>query len=278
MFTGKAYSRAIRGHILASSALTSMLLEEFWSDLNDEEKSLYETLYDSDPLENENHKLADKLCSWYAQKKAELTSSSRTAALWLNYIQYIHIVQAFIRAERTSNWPLHTAATKSMLNLFAATGHNNYAKTCRIYLQSMEEMEKQHPLLLEQFLLGNHTVKRSEKKWAGIWTDLSIEQILMKSLKGRGGIIGRGMSENVARVWTKTMHRCAEVSRAMDKLCFPADHTDNHKELDEGRIQRDNEHFNKIKEWFKAHNPFTCGEKLISLGSGKQLIYFPIIN
>ena len=121
MLTGKVYSRPIRGHILAS-ALTSMWLEGFWSDLTGEEKSHYEILYDSNPLGNENKKLADKLCSWYAQKKAELTSSSRTAALWLNYNQYIHIVQVFIRAERTSNWSLHIGATKSMLNLFAAAG------------------------------------------------------------------------------------------------------------------------------------------------------------
>ena len=30
------------------------------------------------------------------------------------------------------------------------------------------------------------------------------------------------------------MHRCAEVSWTMEKLCFPADHTDRHKELDGG--------------------------------------------
>ena len=33
----------------------------------------------------------------------------------------------------------------------------------------------------------------------------------MKSLKGRGGMIGKGMNENVLNVWTKTMHRSAEV-------------------------------------------------------------------
>ena len=200
-------------------------------------------------------------------EKTELTSLSRTVALWFNYIQHIHIVQAFIGVERTSNWSLHIAATKSMLDLFAATGHNNYAKACRFYLQSTEEIQKQHLLLFEQFLLDNHTVKRSEKKWAGIWIDMAIEQILMEPLKGRGGVIGRRISDNVVRVWTKMMHRCAEVSRAMDKLYFPADHTDHYKEWDGGRIQRDNEHFNKIKEWFKEHNPFTCGEKLLSLGS-----------
>ena len=82
----------------------------------------------------------------------------------------------------------------------------------------MQEMKKDHPIIFEQFMLGNHTVRRIEKKWAGIWTDMSIEQILMKSLKGRGGVIGKGMTENVIRVWTKTMHRCAEVSNAMNNL------------------------------------------------------------
>ena len=38
MLTGMAYSRATRDHILGSSALTSKLLEEFWSDLTDEDK------------------------------------------------------------------------------------------------------------------------------------------------------------------------------------------------------------------------------------------------
>ena len=38
MLTGMAYSRATRGHISGSSALISRLLEEFWSDLTDEEK------------------------------------------------------------------------------------------------------------------------------------------------------------------------------------------------------------------------------------------------
>ena len=73
----------------------------------------------------------------------------------------------------------------------------------------MEEMQQQHSLVFEQFLLGNHTVKRFEKKWVGIWTDLSIEQILMKFLKSRGRVIGSGLSENVLRFWKKKMHRHA---------------------------------------------------------------------
>ena len=33
----------------------------------------------------------------------------------------------------------------------------------------------------------------------------------MKSLKSRGGVMGKGMTENVLNVWTKTTHRRREV-------------------------------------------------------------------
>ena len=48
--------------------------------------------------------------------------------------------------------------------------------------------------------------------------DLSTEQILMKSLKGRAGVIGKGITENVVHVWTNTMHQCAAVIEAMNKF------------------------------------------------------------
>ena len=67
---------------------------------------------------------------WFENKKFELSSKSRTSTLWLNYTQYISIAQQFIRAEQKSDWKLHVETTKHMLNLSAATGHNNYAKTC----------------------------------------------------------------------------------------------------------------------------------------------------
>ena len=64
-------------------------------------------------------------------EKLNLRIKSRTAALWLSYIDYISIVQDFIRAKKTNNWPMHVSTTHRMLNLYAATGHNNYAESCR---------------------------------------------------------------------------------------------------------------------------------------------------
>ena len=115
-----------------------------------------------------------------------------------------------------------------MLNLFAATGHNNYAKSCRLYLQSVSALANDNPEVSQQFLFGNHTVRRTDKNWTGIWTDLSIEQILMKSLKGRSGVIGKGITENVMNVWTKSMHRCAEVTDAVTSIVSLSNTDDQH--------------------------------------------------
>jgi len=63
-----------------------------------------------------------------------LSSESRTARLWIQYLYWIDLVKCFIMAERTSNWHLHLETTASMLPLFAAAGHQNYARCARLYL------------------------------------------------------------------------------------------------------------------------------------------------
>ena len=103
--------------------------------------------------------------------KLQLKEESRTSALWLLYIHYIHVVKEFSFAERTSNWELHLDALSKMLNFFAATGHINYAKSARLYLQEMKRLPETHPWLYQQFMDGNHTVQRTERNWTGWYMD-----------------------------------------------------------------------------------------------------------
>ncbi len=92
-----------------------------------------------------------------------------TAKLWLHYIEYVETLKLFIRAERTGNWSLHLIAVTRMLNLFAATGHINYAKSARLYLQFMWELPQDYPWLHEMFSIhGFHAVRRSTRYWAGL--------------------------------------------------------------------------------------------------------------
>ena len=83
-------------------------------------------------------------------------------------MDYIDTLKLFTRAGRAGNWNMHIIAVGRMLNLFAATGHLNYAKSARIYLQLMLELPAGHPWLYEQFTKhGYHTVRRSDRYWAG---------------------------------------------------------------------------------------------------------------
>ena len=108
------------------------------------------------------------------------------------------VVKDFIYVERTSNWKLHLHCVSKMLNLFAATGHSNYAKCARFYLQEMKELPNTHPWLYAKFINVMHHVKRSNKHCNGLSTDLAIKQSLMRSVKSRVGLSqGREYGEGV---------------------------------------------------------------------------------
>ena len=64
-----------------------------------------------------------KFCRAIARCKEYLSETSRTAKLWIQYINYINIVKQFIRAERTGNSQNHLMVVRQMLNLFLATAH-----------------------------------------------------------------------------------------------------------------------------------------------------------
>ena len=155
------------------------------------------------------------------QYKKILAESLLTAKLWLQYTQYVEVLKLFIRAERIGNWSLHLVAVTNMLNLFAATGHIiNYAKSARFYLQLMQNLPNDHPWLHQCFInKGFHTIRRSNRFWAGLWTDLVIEQVMMRSIKSRGGLTrGRGLTDSVRHQWIYSMHKCAGVHNSMTTL------------------------------------------------------------
>ena len=98
----------------------------------------------------------------------EKNKSSRPAKLWHQYIEYVDIIKKFFFAERTSNWPLHLQTVIEMANLSAATGHINYARCTRLYVQEMMNLPESHPWLCQQFLDDHHAIRRSDRFWAGL--------------------------------------------------------------------------------------------------------------
>ena len=98
-----------------------------------------------------------QFCRAVARCKEYLSENSRTAKLWIQYIHYINIVKQFIRAEHTGNWQNHLMVVRQMLNLFSATAHFQYAKSAKLYLQLMDELPIDFPLLYNLLQLEDLT-------------------------------------------------------------------------------------------------------------------------
>ena len=115
-----------------------------------------------------------------------------------------------------------------------AAGHNLYTKSLYVYLQRLAQLSIQHPEVHHQFQNGYHVVRRSDRYWAGLSTDLLIEQVLMRSVKTTvtGGLTrGRGMSESQRITWLLSTPICAEVNVALqDYTSVQYGTSDQHKE------------------------------------------------
>ena len=70
---------------------------------------------------------------------------SRTAKLWLLYVQYISIAKEYILSEKTCNGSLHLHMVQKMTNLFAASGHINYSKCSRLNAQEILAFSNEKP-------------------------------------------------------------------------------------------------------------------------------------
>ena len=121
-------------------------------------------------------------------KLDDQTMTTRTAMHWLQYLYLVSILQMFIKAERMANWKLHLQTVQDMLPYFAPSGHSLYAKSAYVYLQIMLRLPETYPDAHRKFMEGYHVVRRSDRFWAGLSTDIIIEQVAMRSIKSYGGL------------------------------------------------------------------------------------------
>ena len=73
----------------------------------------------------------------------------------------------------------------------------------------------------------------SDKYWSGLSTDLITEQVLIRSLKIRGGLTrGIGMSKTQCLLWVLAIPACANIHEAMQNLTVVTFGTsEQHKEI-----------------------------------------------
>lgn len=204
------------------------------------------------------------------RKKKDSLCDLKTARLWLQYMEMIDLLRKFLKGERMGDWELHLQCLRDMLPYFAASGHNLYLKSVYIYLQKMLKLETQHPEVYRHFLNGLHVIRRSDRAWAGLSSDLVIEQCLIRSIKTTGGLTrGRGMNEQQRLIWVLSTPACAEVNSAMQEFTGVNYTTsDQHKENSPSRLSRDLKDIQMILQYLIQRNPFSPDPSLRNISNG----------
>ena len=182
VISGKAIARALRGHLLVGSTLAIKLLRYIIPSEEPPDNDFCDRMSESEMKEIENivctatyESLTDshieeslaigKLNKLINEVINELSSRSRTAKYWCQYLSYIELMKDYITAEKIGDWYLHLATIRKMCCLFAATGHIIYAKSERLYLQNMMELPEKYLWVYEQFSRHGFHIVRSNKFW-----------------------------------------------------------------------------------------------------------------
>ncbi|KAL8561256.1 hypothetical protein ACOMHN_047112 [Nucella lapillus] len=211
------------------------------------------------------------------QKMSELKCHP-TAALWLQFMHLMDMLRRLIKAERTGNWSLHLSTVREMMPFLAAVGHNLYTKSLQLYLQDMMQLEVTHPYVYASFQQGYHVIRRSDRLWAGLSTDLTIEQGLMRSAKSTGGLTrGRGMSEAQRTVWLLSMPACAAVNGAMQVFAgLNYATSEQHVDLTDARQKQDEKDVREMVGFLESRDPFEESEKPKNIVTGE--VAYPSVN
>ena len=96
---------------------------------------------------------------------------------------------------------------------------------------------------------GCHSVRHSDSYWAGLWSDLIIKQVMMRSMKLRGGLTrGRGFTESTRHERVHTAHQCAVVHETMTAITkSKLENSEQHVELGVSGKNRDVFNLSKIQ-------------------------------
>ena len=142
--------------------------------------------------------LKDGKITWHSQLinvLEEKSNSSRTTKLWVDvHIKPLFLCLLFIRTELQEDWPLLKNA-KSMILLFFAANHVNYANQGLYYLCSMEAFSDH---AYSHFMKGEHTIQLSAIPWLGMWSDMGIKVSYNQISKGVDGVTRQ--SRNMEKV------------------------------------------------------------------------------
>ncbi|KAK3752452.1 hypothetical protein QZH41_013499, partial [Actinostola sp. cb2023] len=182
MLAGKAVARAVRGHLIVDAALNAMLYSAALgapiphvqttgeSSLEEMETSTQcdhdVPLPDAGPSQRGTHEERPaNITASPTQERDPITDESTTEP-----------ADAESNNGQESVYEAKSLYTDLMENTKTAEK------------SSMKSLKDKNPEVYQEFVSGYHVVRRTDRLWARLSTDLIIEQVLMRSLKTTGGL------------------------------------------------------------------------------------------
>ena len=277
--TGKHYNRAVRAHKLMAEACYHMLLETFLQSINEDEAvEIRQLLHDMQtaytrPGEYMELLSSDRFDQFQTafEKFVKCNSTTKqTFAFWSSYCDMVGILLLFIRSIREGNWEMHLASIRSMLPWIFAYDRVNYSRYLPVYWMEMHDLGHTHPLIYQQFMEGEFVVQRSEKPFAQMPCDQTIEQTANRDSKTKGGMTGFTTSKGTVNRWIWSHHARGAITRECEDMASKSDRSDTRTDLLESRKKCDRLAVLRIVETTNAMlNPFEYeGEELIHITSG----------
>ena len=142
ILNGKAFNRAIRGHSLLHRALYNLLLEpHIKSELTTEDIEIMVELYDRLVTDIDHEYRTDDERSLLQKVRNSVKNvtlrycetGSKTALLWIQYLQMIDILFELYFGERTGDFEMSITAAKHMLPLSCCRSVILFTKCLRLY-------------------------------------------------------------------------------------------------------------------------------------------------
>lgn len=131
------------------------------------------------------------------------------------------------------------------------------------------------PEVHQNFVDGKHVVAQSESEFSTVWSDLGLEQTVVRDSKFKtGGIIGISRQENATLKWYLTVHERSSVVRNFTSMCGLGNLDEQvHRDLKPSVIQKDTEDIHKIISIIQDRlgNPF-CIDQSSELQEPKPLL------
>ena len=191
VFSGKAYSKAMRTHKITVQALWKILMPKLMAFLAESNNELHRKICSVIKNNNEITMLVsilqeDQYCRALAEFVETESKKNANFKFWWQYIEMFSILLLFTRAQREGIWELHLTSFTKTIPLFMRYDHYNYARWGIIYVAEMKQLPEE---VKEEFVKGDFVVKCSANKFNQVDPDHA-QEWLNGMGKRAGGIVG----------------------------------------------------------------------------------------